>query len=802
VLGSLSSGFTRLATAEENPVPRLRAEPARVTLTSREDTQALVYVLTLPDGSTRDVTRTATCRVTNPKVVSVRDGLVEPLADGGTDLQIECDGLSARVQVVVAGASQSSKLTFRNDVLPVLTRAGCNSGRCHGAASGKDGFRLSLFGYDPEGDQYRLTREHAGRRINLSQPDDCLLVNKALGRVPHSGGARIDEDSREHRILVEWLQSGAAPDPAETPRPVRIEVFPRHAVLNGPDQHQLLTVLAHFSDGSDRDVTETAVFVGNNDAVATVTAEGLVTSTGPGTAFVLARFDEFTEGASIIVRPDKPYTTPEFVTRNYIDEAVLQHWERLHLSPSPLATDEVFLRRVFLDVLGVLPTLDEQRAFLEDSAPDKRERLVDTLLQRPEFLDLWVMKWAEQLQIRTVNGLSPKGLTIYDDWLRQKIRAGATVAEVLREVLSATGGTFDNPATNYFQTETTPHLLAENVAQAFLGMRIQCAQCHNHPFDRWTMSDYYGFAAFFSQVGYKQAADPRELTIYNSGVGEMRHPVGNGIVAPKYLGGAAPQIAPGADSREPLAAWLTDRQNQAFSQNIANLVWAHFFGIGVVEPVDDFRVSNPPSNPELLNAIAARLAGYDFQIKPLIRDICTSRTYQLAAERTTENTWDERHFSHSRIRRLRAEVLLDAIHQVTEVTPDWPGLPSGSRAVHLADGRSADYFLTTFGRSSRQTACSCEVKTSPSLSQALHLLNGEITTGKIAEGGAIERLLARHGAPLPVADELYQRCLSRAPTPKERAAIAARLQSEPDAVVALSDLFWALLNSNEFLFNH
>src|SRR5262249_43000368 len=358
----------------------------------------------------------------------------------------------------------------------------------------------------------------------------------------------------------------------------------------------------------------------------------------------------------------------------------------------------------------------------------------------------------------------------------------------------ASGGTFDNPATSYYQTETTPQLLAENVAQAFLGTRIQCAQCHNHPFDRWTMDDYYGFAAFFSQLGYKQAADPREITVFNTGVGEIKHPIGSRPMAPKFLGGDAPTLASGQDQRQSLAGWLASTENHGFARNIANVVWAHFLGIGIVEPVDDVRVSNPPSNSKLLEILGQKLVGYEFDIRPLVRDICCSRTYQLSIQRNQSNAWDERHFSHGRVRRLRAEVLLDCINQVTETRDRLPGLPQGGRAVQVADGRTPNYFLTTFGRSTRQTPCTCEVKTSPTLSQALHLINGETTSGKIAEGQVIERLMSQQHDPMVVVNDLYQRCLSRQPTRDETAAIQAKLTAASDVPGALADLFWALLN--------
>jgi hypothetical protein len=412
------------------------------------------------------------------------------------------------------------------------------------------------------------------------------------------------------------------------------------------------------------------------------------------------------------------------------------------------------------------------------------------------------MKWAELLQIRTANGLSPKGLERYDAWLRSRVRAGVTIDRIARELLSASGGTFENPAVSYFQTETTPQQIAENVAQVFLGTRIQCAQCHNHPFDRWTMDDYYGFASFFSQIGYKQAQDPRELMVFHADTGEVKHPIAGRVVRPTLLGGRSPELKPSEDRREAVARWLASRENPAFARNLANFVWAHFFGQGIIEPVDDARVSNPPSNPELLDALSRRLVEVNYDIKPLIREITRSRTYQLSTRRNEFNRWDERNFSHQKIRRMRAEILLDCMSQVTETSDRFPGLPQGGRAVQIPDGRAPNYFLTTFGRSNREKVCSCEVKTTPTLSQALHLINGETTTGKIIAGKLVPRLLAEKGKPLAVAEALYVRCLSRALAPDETGRIEPRLAAAPDKEKALEDLFWALLNSNEFLFNH
>jgi hypothetical protein len=787
------------------PVPvRILVAPPSVELTGARDRQGLVVQAEFADGSTQDVTAAAKMTFDKP-IATVTNGFVAPAADGDATLTVKHAGKSVAVPVTVKRAAMADALRFRNDVLPALTKAGCNTGKCHGAASGKDGFRLSLFGYDPEGDHFRITRELSGRRVNLATPADCLFVNKATGKVPHTGGQRIEPGSESYLLLLRWLESGAPKDPKDVPRPIGIEVFPSQVVFAAKGDTHRVVVRAKYSDGTNRDVTRFTVFVGNNDGAATASDAGVITGTGPGEAFILARFDEFASGTEVIVRPGTPFTAPRTPESNYIDALVNAKLNKLHVVPSGLCGDETFLRRVSIDLVGTLPTPAERAKFLADPDPKKREKLVDALLEREEFRDIWVMKWAELLQIRTVNGISQKALLLYDKWLRDRIRSGVTIDRVVRDLLQANGGTFENPAVNYFQTETEPQLLAENVAQVFLGTRIQCAQCHNHPFDRWTMNDYYGFAAFFSQIGYKNAQDPRELTIFNAGEGEMHHPVGNRVVLPKYLGVTGPDLKPGRDYRAFLADWLASPDNPAFARNVGNITWAHFFGKGIVEPVDDMRVSNPPSNRELLEALGKKVVEYRFDVKKLARDICLSRTYQLSTEQNSTNALDGRNFSRQTARRMRAEVLLDCISQVTETGNEFPGLPPGMRAVQIPDAggrRTISYFLTTFGRSTRNTACSCEVKTAPTLTQALHLINGEATSGKIAEGRVVERLVAAKGEPTAVAEELYLRCLGRAPSAAEAGRIAEKLARSADKKQALEDLFWALLNTNEFLFNH
>ncbi|MFM7783621.1 MAG: DUF1549 domain-containing protein, partial [Gammaproteobacteria bacterium] len=464
------------------------------------------------------------------------------------------------------------------------------------------------------------------------------------------------------------------------------------------------------ADGTDRDVTTLASFSTNNDNSAPVSQDGVVTAKNRGEAFLMARFETHTVGSHFIVLPKGltfQWANPP--ANNYVDELINRKLLKLRINPSELCSDEEFLRRVSLDICGTLPTSDEYRSFLANTDPQKREHLVDSLLERKEFVEMWVMKWSELLMIRTSQQISYKAMLLYYNWLQQRIQDNVPIDQLVRELLGSRGGTFTSAATNYYQNETDTLKVAENVAQVFLGMRIQCAQCHNHPFDRWTMDDYYGFANFFAQIGRKQGEDPRETIVFNSGGGDVKHPVGGRVVPPKFLGGISPDTA-GKDRREIMAAWLTASDNAFFSQNLVNIVWAHFFGPGLVNDVDDVRISNPPVNKELLEELSRRFVDYKYDFKKLVRDICASRTYQLTPKSNALNAEDTRNFAKGSIRRLRAEVLLDAITQVTQTKNKFRGLPDGARAVEIVDGRTTTYFLTTFGRASRDTVCACEVK--------------------------------------------------------------------------------------------
>jgi hypothetical protein len=804
------SWLSNLAVAQSPapPVPQtpalttLEVFPPDVTLQTSRARQTFMVKATYADGITRDVTAQAALKLANPALVKLDKNVLTPLADGATDLIVEHGGRAVTMPINVKNAKDDRPISFKLDVMPVFMKAGCNQGSCHGAARGKDGFRLSLFGYDADGDHHRLTREINGRRINLALPHESLLLEKATGKVPHTGGQRFKDDSELYKTIVRWLEAGAPQDPPTVATAVGLELYPKNAVLDGKGSTQQMVVKAKYSDGSERDVTSLALFLSNNDTSATISPEGVVTAGERGEAFVMARFATFTVGAQVIVLPKGlQFTFPQVPEKNYIDTLVNAKLKKLRIAPSELCTDEVFVRRAYLDVIGLLPTVEEYNRFMANQAPNKRDLLVDELLGRKEFAELWVLKWAELLQIRSSNQVSYKAMLLYYNWLQDKIANNVPMDQMVQELLAAKGGTFKNPATNYYQIETDTLKVSENVAQVFMGMRIQCAQCHNHPFDRWTMDDYYGFAAFFSQIGRKGTDDPREIVVFNSGGGEVVHPVRGGVMKPKFLGGITPDVA-GKDRREVLAKWLASPENPYFATNLANIVWAHFFGMGIINEVDDVRVSNPASNPELLAELGKKFTEYKYDFKKLVRDICTSRTYQLATQANANNELDTRNFAKGGIRRIRAESMLDCITEVTETKNKFPGLPLGARAVQIADGGVSTYFLTTFGRATRDTVCSCEVKMGPTLSQSLHLLNGDTTTAKIAQGNLIGRRLAEKKAPPEIVDELYIRCLSRKPDAKERAKIDAALAAEPDKKKALDDLFWALLNTREFMFNH
>jgi hypothetical protein len=775
--------------------------PSEANLKTKRDRQTIVVRWTESSGVHRDVTGQAKFTIEDPAKAKVENGVVTPLADGTTTLKVEWNGNTAQIPVKVEEAQAEQPISFRLDVMPILMKGECN--RCHGAARGQDGFRLSLWGFDPDGDHFRMTREMPGRRINLALPAESLLLTKSDGSAPHTGGKRLEKGSELHNTILRWLEEGAPNDPPTVATPTRVELLPTKLVLESPGQTFKFTVRAHYSDGTDRDVTTTALFLSSNDSSAKIGQDGVVTTGQRGEAFVMARFATFTVGAQVIVIPkDLKYEWPKVEEKNFVDVLVHDKLRNLRMVPSELCDDETFLRRAYIDIVGLLPNSDEVTKFAQDQDSQKRSRKVDELLGRKEFVDLWALKWSELLQIRTDNNNqgSYKATLSYYTWLRDQLERNVPINQIARELISANGSNFDNPAANYYQLEQDPLKLAEDTAQAFFGIRIQCAQCHNHPFDRWTMEDYRGFVAFFTQVGRKNGEDPRERIIFDRQSGESKHPVGDRVIPPKFLGGDAPD-AKGKDRRALLADWIAAPENPWFPRHIANLIWAQYMGRGIVEPVDDVRISNPPSNPELLDALAKKVTEYNYDLKRLVRDICNSRTYQLTTRPNETNALDDRNFAKATIRRMRAEVMLDCISQVTETKDKFRGLPAGARSVEVADGKTTNYFLTTFGRATRETICSRE-EVGPTLSQALHLLNGETIEQKISQGGVIPKLIKLNKTPIEITQELFLRCYGREPTDEEMLKLEPHWGVTEQQPAVFHDIFWALLNGKEFMFNH
>ncbi len=776
--------------------------PPDVNVQSSRGKQRIIVQASYADGITRDVTAQAKVTISDPKIAKIVNLEVLPVGDGKCSIAVEFEGKSTQVPVDVKDAIKDRPISFKLDVMPIFLRNGCNQGGCHGAARGKDGFRLSLFGFDPDGDHYRLTRELNGRRINLAIPEESLLVEKSIGKVPHTGGQKFAVGEQYYNDLVRWVDAGGPQDPAGIATPVSVDLFPKTALLDGKGSTQQLIVRAKYSDGSERDVTSLALFLSSNDSSGKVSPNGLVTAGDRGEAFVMARFSTFTVGVPFIVLPkDLKFSFPTTPEKNYIDTLVNAKLKNLRIAPSATCSDEVFLRRIFIDLTGMLPSVEEYKTFIANKSADKREQLVKELMERKEFSELWVLKWAELLQIRSSNQVSYKATLLYYNWLQDRIARNVPLNQWVQELLGANGGTFNNPVTNYYQNETDILKVTENVAQVFMGMRIQCAQCHNHPFDRWTMDDYYGFAAFFTQIGRKRTDDPRELVVFNSGSGEINHPLGGRRMAPKYLGGEAPDVV-GKDRRGLMAEWLASPKNPYFATNLSNMVWTHFFGLGIINEVDDVRVSNPPSNSELLQELGKKFTEYNYDFKRLVKDIVLSNSYQLSTQTNSSNESDTKNFSHSSIRRIKAETFLDCISQVTETKNKFPGLPLGARAVQIADGQVSNYFLTTFGRATRESVCSCEVKLDPTLSQSLHLLNGDATTQRITQGNLIGKLLKDKKTPEEILDEIYVRCLSRMPSADEKTKVLALVNAEKDKKQVLEDAFWAVLNTREYMFNH
>jgi len=720
-----------------------------------------------------------------------------------------------------APARSADAPSFVHDVEPLFTRLGCNQGSCHGKGAGQNGFRLSLRGYAPEMDYLWLTREYDGRRIDTAHPANSLLLLKPLGKAPHEGGKLLSEGSREHRLILDWIEAGAPGPRKDEPGVKSVSAEPVQRTLK-PGQEQQLTVFAEYVDGRKRDVTWLARFDSNDAGVATVDARGLVRVARPGETAVRASFMGQVAVVIVTVPFEQKVNAEAFhVRNNVIDDHVFAKLAALNIEPSGLADDAEFCRRVYLDGIGTLPTADEVRTFLADRRTDKRPRLIDALLERPEFVDTWALFLSDLLQNRKerdhdVRG--PKGVRSFHDWLRKQVAANRPWDELARDVLTVTGKSDANPAVGYFIVTVGEHgepdrsEVVASVAQSFLGTRVGCAQCHNHPLEKYTQDDYYHFAAFFSRLKlerHEPKQGPTILTVGTRDPNQAKQPVGvsqprtGQFMKPQPLDRSSVEVKPGDDPRVRLAAWMTDPKNESFSGAMVNRIWRHYLGVGLVEPVDDLRASNPPSNPELWAALNKEFVDYKFDLKHLMRVILNSRTYQLTSATRPGNATDARFYSHYHARRLPAEVLLDAISQASGVPDNFAGYPAGIRALQLPDPTLKSYFLTLFGRSERVTACACERSGEVTMPQLLHLLNGEDIVQKVRSGdGRLAALLKEKKTDAQVTEELFLATLSRPPSGKETEAVTKALGDGGTRDEVFRDLFWALLNSKEFTFNH
>lgn len=727
--------------------------------------------------------------------------------------------LDAADKMPLADDSAKRKVYFTTDVVPLLTRLNCNSGGCHGKSTGQNGFKISLLGFDPAMDYSAIARETRGRRIFPSDPDRSLLLLKATGLVPHGGGRLLEADSADYALLHDWIEQGAAGPQPDDPEIINIELSPGSRVFQQRSSLKL-QVTAHFSNGTQRDVTHQSIYESNYPEIGKVDQEGLITTQSQGGVFaVMARFGEkITVFQGVVPYHSKGqnkltgYPSEEQLSK--IDQHLVAQWKKLGILPSRPVDDATFIRRVTLDICGTLPTVDEVRQYLADSRADKRERLIDRLLERPEYASFFALKWADILQNRG-SGYGTRnqraGTILFSAWIRDSIAANKPYDRFVTELLTATGRQAQNPPAIWYRSVRSTPDYVESVAQAFLGVRVQCAQCHHHPAERWSQDDYYSFAAIFSRVGRKggfaDAEVPTNEVIYLKDEGEVHNPRSGKLMQPRPLGGPDFEVSRFDDPRRNLATWMTSPENPFFARTMVNRMWGHFFGRGIIHPIDDARSTNPPTNPVLLNELAYDFAANGYDVKQLIREIANSYAYRLSANPNETNAEDSQCFARYYPKRLSAEVLLDGISQVLDVPTVFPGgpgvFPEGMRAVNLPDENVRFNFLDVFGRPARTSACECERTVDPALSQALELVNSKEIQRKLTDkNGYIEQLASNQKTHSDNVREIFVRTLSRHPRTSEVETAVKYLNSEKNRHEAYRSLVWALLATNEFMMNH
>ena len=793
-------------------VSALSVYPQQIKLDGKRQRQQIVVTGVLSNKNISDVTDVVTYAVSDPSVLRIsKSGRVVPISDGQATITVQLGSLKQSIQATVANQSSPDYVSFDYHTLPALAKAGCSGGSCHGAPHGKAGFQLSLFASDPSLDRKTLTRESQGRRINMNDPDESLLLRKPTMRVAHLGGRRIDRGDELYTLLRDWIGEGCRVDSSPV-KCVGIDVFPKNArVLYEPHKTQHYSVQARFSDGSIRDVTHLAKFETSDPNVAEVTRDGKVVGIDRGETAVIIRYLEFIQAPILtFVRDIDGFTWDNTKTKNYIDEHVHAKLRQLQYLPSGLSNDEVFLRRVYLDVIGLLPSREEAERFLADKSADKRARLIDELLQRPEYAMFWAQKWADLLRIskRLLGGTS---VYKYNRWLRGAVSTNMRYDQFARELLTASGSTLTHPSGNYFRTAADTNDAMETTAQLFLGTRIQCAKCHNHPFERWTQDNYYGMAAVFNRIQRRKMGQD-EVFLYTQPHGEVTNPRTGQPAKPWVPSQGELPVAPADDRREAFANWLTSKANPFFARVEVNRIWAQVMGRGIVEPFDDFRDSNPPSNAPLLDALAADFVAHSYDREHILKTILNSRTYQTSSRSNDFNRDDFKYFSHYIPRRLTAEQIVDALGQVTEQPKQFQFVPRGTKATWLPAPDLKPYdrrnigdieFLKVFGQPERQSVCECDRGDESSLSQALEILNGRFFNDMLSHPGTRFRKSISTGlSDAEIVVDLYLNALSRRPSPRELQASIAYIKSHEDRGVAMEDVCWAILSKQEFLFQH
>jgi hypothetical protein len=798
-------------------VTTLTAFPATVTLKGLDDSAQLVITGNLAGNKTQDLTGDVKYEIANDKLARITsNGRIIPLVNGSTEITIRYGDKTAKVTLKTESCDVDLPINFANQIVPIFTKLGCNGGGCHGKSGGQNGFALSLLGFVPELDYQTLVKENRGRRVFPAAPDSSLLLQKACGIMAHAGGKRMEEGSDEYKLIRRWIASGTPYGNEKDPTVTKITVSPEHRTMTRNNRQQF-TVTAHYTDGSTQDVTQRAQYESNDTEIAVVEGAALVRSLElSGEASIMARYLSQVAVFRATVPLGVKIPDYKFEERTVVDKFTQKKWKELGIVPSEVAGDEQFLRRVYLDLTGTLPKPKEVADFLADKDAAKRDKLIDRLLETPEYSYLFANKWADVLRVKR-RGQPDRaaGTFAFHGWIRESIARDKPYDQFVREILAATGDESQAPPTVWYKELQDPQQFNDDVAQVFLGLRIACAQCHHHPYEKWSQDDYWGMAAFFGRLGRKNAQVPGGLgnaqaqrqVIFNKSSGGVQNKRTNTIAPIQPLDGKPMEVAADEDPRHKLVDWMANKDNPFFARAVANRYWSHFFGRGIVDPIDDMRVTNPPTNPELLDALAKELIDSKFSLKHLVKVIVKSRTYQLTSTPNEFNKHDKQSFARFYPRRMSAEVLYDAVAQVTNTPASFGGLPTDkhapNRAVMLPDESFPSYFLDVFGRPQRISACECERVSEANLAQALHLLNSQEIQNKLTAGGARADLLAKDPRPdAEKVDDLFLWAFGRRPSVEHRQVALDHISRHTmNKKIAYENLLWALINTKEFVFN-